>query len=99
MTILAIDGLTVALPKGADRALAVDNVSLELRRGEILCIVGESGSGKSALSGAIMGAPAPGLKVMGGSIRLCGKELTRLSEREWCRIRGNRTRSVGNSSQ
>jgi len=88
--ILSIEGLTVALPKGADRPLAVDNASLELRRGEILCIVGESGSGKSALSGAIMGAPAPGLRVVGGSVRLQGKELTGLSERAWCRIRGNR---------
>jgi peptide/nickel transport system ATP-binding protein len=88
--ILTVEGLTVALPKGADRALAVDNASLELRRGEILCVVGESGSGKSALSGAIMGAPAPGLTVAGGSVRLRGKELTRLSERAWCRIRGNR---------
>ena len=88
--ILSVEGLTVALPKGADRALAVDNVSLELRRGEILCVVGESGSGKSALSGAIMGAPAPGLRVAGGSVRLRGRELTRLSERAWCRIRGNR---------
>ena len=88
--ILAVEGLTVALPKGADRPLAVDNVFLELRRGEILCIVGESGSGKSALSGAIMGAPAPGLRVVDGSVRLCGQELTRLCERAWCRIRGNR---------
>jgi peptide/nickel transport system ATP-binding protein len=53
-------------------------------------VVGESGSGKSALSGAIMGAPAPGLKVVGGSVRLKGQELTKLSERAWCRIRGNR---------
>ena len=88
--ILTVEGLTVALPKGADRPLAVDDATLELRRGEILCVVGESGSGKSALSGAIMGAPAPGLRVAGGSVRLLGKELTRLSERAWCRIRGNR---------
>ncbi|HEY6926996.1 MAG TPA: ABC transporter ATP-binding protein [Steroidobacteraceae bacterium] len=88
--ILSVEALTVALPRGADRPLAVDNVSLELRRGEILCVVGESGSGKSALSGAIMGAPAPGLKVVAGSVRLQGKELTGLSERAWCHIRGNR---------
>jgi peptide/nickel transport system ATP-binding protein len=37
-----------------------------------------------------MGAPAPGLKVVGGSVRLKGQELTKLSERAWCRIRGNR---------
>ena len=88
--ILSVEGLSVALPKGADRPFAVENVSLELRRGEILCIVGESGSGKSALSGAIMGAPAAGLRVAGGSVRLKGQELTKLSERAWCRIRGNR---------
>jgi peptide/nickel transport system ATP-binding protein len=88
--ILTVEGLTVALPKGADRALAVDQVSLELRAGEILCIVGESGSGKSALSGAIMGAPAPGLKVVAGSVRLGEQELTRLSAAEWRRIRGRR---------
>ena len=88
--ILTVEGLTVALPKGADRSLAVEDATLELRKGEILCVVGESGSGKSALSGAIMGAPAPGLRVAGGSVRLRGKELTRLSERAWCRIRGNR---------
>jgi peptide/nickel transport system ATP-binding protein len=90
MAILTIEGLTVALPKGADRPLAVDDASLELRQGEILCIVGESGSGKSVLSGAIMGAPAPGLKVVAGSVRLGDQELTRLCEREWCRIRGRR---------
>ena len=89
-SILAVEGLSVALPKGADRPFAVENATLELRRGEILCIVGESGSGKSALSGAIMGAPAPGLRVVSGSVRLRGQELTRLSERAWCRIRGNR---------
>ena len=88
--ILTVEGLTVALPRGADRPLAVEDATLELRKGEILCVVGESGSGKSALSGAIMGAPAPGLRVAGGSVRLRGKELTRLSERAWCRIRGNR---------
>jgi peptide/nickel transport system ATP-binding protein len=88
--ILAIHALSVALPTGADRAFAVENASLELRRGEILCIVGESGSGKSALAGAIMGAPPPGLRVSAGSIKLNGEELTTLSERAWCRVRGNR---------
>ena len=88
--ILAVAGLSVGLPKGADRPFAVEDATLELRKGEILCVVGESGSGKSALSGAIMGAPAAGLRVVGGSVKLRGQELTRLSERAWCRIRGNR---------
>ena len=42
--VLAIENLTVALPSWADRPCAVDGVSLEILRKEILCVVGESGS-------------------------------------------------------
>ena len=58
--ILVVDGLHVALPKGADRPYAVENISLTLKRREILCIVGESGSGKSVLASAVMGAAGQG---------------------------------------
>jgi ABC-type glutathione transport system ATPase component len=47
MTLLSVEGLTVALPSGLDRPHAVEDVSFTLDAGEILCIVGESGSGKS----------------------------------------------------
>ncbi|HZP85950.1 MAG TPA: hypothetical protein VFB54_03960, partial [Burkholderiales bacterium] len=43
--LLDIRGLRVELPPGADRAHAVDDVTVMLRRDEILCVVGESGSG------------------------------------------------------
>jgi peptide/nickel transport system ATP-binding protein len=88
--ILTVDRLHVALPKGADRPYAVEDISFTLRRREILCVVGESGSGKSVLASAIMGAPAKGLTLAGGKIQLRELELTRLSERELRRIRGNR---------
>ena len=45
--ILSINNLTVDLPKAADRAHAVENLSLQVMPKEIVCIVGESGSGKS----------------------------------------------------
>ena len=55
MSLLAIDNLSIALPKGADRELAVKDVSFTLDKGEVLCIVGESGSGKSMSANALMG--------------------------------------------
>jgi peptide/nickel transport system ATP-binding protein len=70
---------------------AVDGVSLDLKRGETLGIVGESGCGKSVLSLSIMGlVPPEAGRIVGGSVKFEGRELTALSEREMRRIRGNR---------
>ena len=52
---LSVRDLTVSLPKGMERAHAVENISFDLKRGQILCIIGESGSGKSVTANAIMG--------------------------------------------
>lgn len=73
--VLAIDNLSISLPKGGDRGHAVENVSLTVAPGEILCLVGESGSGKSVIAFSIMGLLAKALKVSAGSIRLQGEEL------------------------
>ncbi len=88
--ILSIRNLTVALPKGGDRAFAVEDVSLDLHRGEILCVVGASGSGKSILSAAVMGALPGRLAIAGGEIRLGETLLTGLPDAALRRIRGNR---------
>lgn len=88
--VLAVRGLSVALPHGGDRALAVEDVSFDLTRGEILAVVGASGSGKSALASAIMGALPGRLRLAGGSMRLAGRELAGLPEREWRQLRGDR---------
>ena len=68
--VLRIDNLSVALPAGADRALAIDGVSLTIEAGKTLCVVGESGSGKSVMATAVMGLLAKELKVASGSIQL-----------------------------
>src|ERR1700692_514947 len=63
---LAISGLTVSLPAGADRPFALDDVSIELRRGEIHCLIGESGSGKSMIANAILGLLPENVRVTSG---------------------------------
>ena len=88
--ILCVSDLTVALPANADRAFAVEGVSLELGPSEILCVVGESGSGKSVLSSAVMGALPRGLTLTRGAITLGGDDLARQSQAAWRAIRGRR---------
>ena len=69
---------------------AVDGVSFELRRGEVVGIVGESGSGKSAMSLALMGLlPQPETQVS-GEVMFEGRSLLGLSDAEWCTVRGKR---------
>jgi peptide/nickel transport system ATP-binding protein len=89
--VLTIERLSVSLPRGGDRPFAVQNISLEVRRGEVVCIVGESGSGKSVTAGAVMGLlPEGQLKITEGSIRLAGEELTRASRQRLRALRGSR---------
>ena len=53
---------------------AVDNVSLDIHRGETLALVGESGSGKSTLSKILLGLDAPTT----GSVLLAGEPVTQM---------------------
>jgi peptide/nickel transport system ATP-binding protein len=92
MTVLTIDKLSLALPKMADRAYAISELSLEIDAGETLCVVGESGSGKSMTAHAVIGLLPNAVKPAGGSIRLAGRELIGLTEKEMRKLRG---RDVG----
>lgn len=88
--ILEIRDLSIALPKGADRKFAVEDVSLSLRRGEIMCIVGESGSGKSVMTSAIMNDIAPQLTVTSGEVIFNGQDVLKMSQSELQDLRGAR---------
>ncbi len=90
MSLLRVEGLTVALPPGGDRPHAVEDVSFHLDAGEILCVVGESGSGKSISANAVMGLLPKGLPVRQGSIAFEGRELLSLAPEAMRKLRGER---------
>ena len=66
----------------------VQDVSFELKQGEILGIVGESGSGKSTIIKAIMGLLGEEGLVTKGDIRYLGESLTDMSEKKLRRYLG-----------
>ncbi len=69
---------------------AVDGVSFNLEAGRTLALVGESGSGKSVTSLSVMRLLPEGIgAITGGEIRIGGRDLVRLSERQMRRVRGD----------
>ncbi len=89
--VLEISNLQIALPKGADRPYALQDLTLTINPGEIVCLVGESGSGKSLSAGAIMRLlPEPHVRVTHGTIKLEGTDLYSLSAADMKKLRGNR---------
>ncbi|HET6771986.1 MAG TPA: ABC transporter ATP-binding protein [Acidimicrobiales bacterium] len=66
---------------------AVDGVSFDVRRGEVLAIVGESGSGKSVTAMSILGLQ-PTLEVAEGEILWKGRDLLTMPEVERRQVRG-----------
>ena len=88
--ILSCKDLTVDFKSDEGYTQAVRGISFDLAKGETLCIVGESGSGKSVSCKTIMGILPPSAKIRKGSITYGGEDLTKISEEEYHRIRGNK---------
>jgi peptide/nickel transport system ATP-binding protein len=90
-TILKLRNLTVDLPPGADRAHAVEDVSLDVNSNEILCVVGESGSGKSVMGRTVMGLLGhTRLRPSAGSVMFRNENLLVASPARMRQIRGDR---------
>src|SRR5215471_56568 len=68
---------------------AVDGVTLRIRRGSTLGVVGESGCGKSITAMSIMRLIERPGRIVGGSIKFDGQELTTLPEEDMRDVRGN----------
>lgn len=69
---------------------AVDGVSFEVGRGEVLGLVGESGSGKSITGFSILGLVDPPGRVAGGRILFQGRDIVGLSAQEMRSLRGRK---------
>jgi peptide/nickel transport system ATP-binding protein len=92
--LLAIDNLTLKYQGAAAPTTILRDVSLELRKGEILGLIGESGAGKSTLGNAVLGLLAPGFSQTGGRILFQGRALDELSDRQRLELRGRRISAI-----
>jgi len=86
---LEISHLTVSFPTDRGGFRPVNDVSLTVRKGQIVGLVGESGCGKSMTARAVMGLIRSPGKVTGGKILLEGKDLLALNGKEMRSLRGN----------
>ncbi len=85
--LLEVRNLSVAYATDDGPVVAVDNVDLDLLRGEFLAVVGESGCGKSTLLFAISRLLSPPAAVVGGSVTFRGQEMAQMSDKEIRHIR------------
>jgi peptide/nickel transport system ATP-binding protein len=88
--VLDLQGLTVTLPRGLDRAHAIENITFSVGAGEIVCVVGESGSGKSVTAQAVMGLLPRELSVSAGQALLQGENVLETTPAHLRDLRGTR---------
>ena len=69
MTVLKANNLSVCFHGEDHKVYAVQDFSLDLKRGETIGIVGESGCGKSTAAMALMGLLPASAQIAGGTVR------------------------------
>ncbi|TAA57532.1 ABC transporter ATP-binding protein [Shinella sp. JR1-6] len=88
--LLSVRDLSVAFHQGGNTSLAVDRVSFDIRRGEVVALVGESGSGKSVTANSILKLlPYPAASHPSGEIHFNGKNLLKADDAALRTVRGN----------
>ncbi len=83
-----VHDLKVRFKRGGQSLSAVNGVSLQVARGEVLALIGESGSGKSVTLRALMRLHSPRSSHIEGHIRIAGQDLMALSGRQLQALRG-----------
>jgi len=89
-SILEIKNLDVHFPIHIGTVRAVEDVTLDLKKGEVMGLVGESGCGKSTLGFSVLGLLRPPGLVAGGEIVYHGNDILKMNKRELLDLRGRR---------
>jgi microcin C transport system ATP-binding protein len=88
--LLSIRDLSVAFHQGGQTLLAVDRVSFDIAKGEVVALVGESGSGKSVTANSVLKLlPYPAASHPSGEVFFKGKDLITATPDALRKVRGN----------
>src|SRR6202161_1058707 len=87
--LLEVEGLTAEFRLKHSSVVAVDDISFHVDEGECVGVVGESGCGKTTTGLSVMRLLPNVGHITGGSVRLLGRDVAPLSEKEMCQVRGN----------
>ena len=87
-SLFSVTNLSIAFPEESGLHTVVNDISFEMKKGQILGVVGESGSGKSMTALTAMGLLKEDAKVLNGSICLDGQEILQLNPKQQCSLRG-----------
>ena len=85
--LIQIQNLKVEYLAGRGSVRAVDGVSLEIGKGEVVGLAGESGSGKSTIAQAIMRILQPPAIITGGKVLMGGRDILEMSDRDLHKLR------------
>lgn len=82
---IRVEKLRKVYKVGGEKVVALDNVSVEIEKGEFCCIVGTSGSGKSTLLNMLAGLEKP----TKGKVKINGQLVNKMTEKELAVFRQN----------
>ena len=89
--LLEIQDLAVEYHTDDDVIYAVNNIDLQIKKGETLGLVGETGAGKTTIAKSILRIlPYPQAELVSGKIYFRGEDILALSDKEMRKIRGNK---------
>ena len=93
--VLSVRNLEVEFVTRRATLRAINGVSFDIAKGEVLGMVGESGAGKSVTGLAVIGLIDPPGRISAGEIELSGTRIDHLPSEEIRRVRGKRIGKIG----